>query len=157
MKKILLLIALCLASLSVMAQGPKKPPTPEQCREFKEFKMKFLAQEMELKEDQRERFVELYDKMDAEKRQAFSKVHQMEKKMRGGKDLTDADYEQFQELMDEARAKDLAIDKKYDAEFLKFLSRKQLFKMKDAEGKFRDKMRKMKGHDKGKKGKKGGK
>ena len=155
MKKLLLLITLCLSAVAIYAHGPKKPPTPEQCREFREFKLKFLAQEMELKEDQRERFIEIYDKMEAEKRQVFSKVRQMEKKMRSDKDISDDEYDRFQAAMTEARERELAIDRKYDSEFLKILSRKQLFKMKEAEGKFREKMREMRGPGKGKRGAKG--
>ncbi|MBD5226545.1 MAG: hypothetical protein HDR95_02085 [Bacteroides sp.] len=151
MKKILLIIALCIASLSMFAQGPGKPPSPEKSREFMEFKIKYLAQEMELKADQRERFTELYEKMWGEKRQLFSKAHQMEKKLRSGKDVTDEDYDRYQDLIDETRAKDLEIDKRYDAEFLKFISKKQLFKMKDAERKFMDRMREMRVPGKGKK------
>lgn len=151
MKRFLLLLVVCLCSWALSAKADNMCNSPEKQREFKEFKMKYLAQEMELKESQREKFFELYDKMNEEKRAAFAKVHKMEKKMRAEKDLTDADYEQFQALMNEARAKDLEIDKKYDAEFLKVISTKQLYKFKSAEFKFRDKMREMRDSKKSKK------
>lgn len=145
MKKILLIIVLVVGSLSGMAQGPKKPPTPEQEREFREFKMKYLAQEMELKEDQSERFFELYEKMWNEKKQVRKRIPELEKKIREGKDVTDEDYDRFQDAINESRSKEIEIDKRYDAEFSKFLTKKQLYKFKDAECRFRDKMREMRG------------
>lgn len=151
MKKLILTIICCLCTFGASLMAQDKCDNSEKYREFKEFKMKFLAQEMELKESQQERFFELYDKMICEKKAAFSKVHQLEKKLRSGKELTNAEYEQYQTLMDEARAKDLEIDKRYNAEFLKVISSKQLYKMKQAEGKFKDKIREMCGSKKSKK------
>ena len=148
MKKFLLFILIFICSLGTSMIAQDRCNNPGKQREFKEFKMKFLAQELDLKESQQERFFELYDKMMSEKKAAFAKVHAMEKKMREGKDITDADYDRFQALMDEARAKDLEIDRRYDSEFLKVISKKQLFKMKEAEGKFRSKMHEMRGSKK---------
>lgn len=144
MKKYLLLIVLCICSMAAMGQGKKcHKPTPAQEREFREFKMKYLAQEIELREDQRERFFELYDKMMAEKRQIMCKVPEMERQLKERNNVSDEEYDKFQEVLNESRTKDLEIDKKYDAEFSKFLSKKQLFKFKQAEAHFRDKMREM--------------
>lgn len=144
MKKLILFLTLTLVTLGAMA-GPTPPqrPNSEQVRELKEFKMKYLAQEMELKEEQKERFASLYDKMMTEKRRLFSKVHEMERKIRANKNASDEDYAQLSTAMNEARAKELEIDRRYDAEFAKFLTKKQMYQFKEAEGKFRDKMREM--------------
>ena len=45
--------------------------------------------------------------------------------------------------MTEAKEKDAEIEKKYDAIFSEFLTSKQVYKMKDAEEKFRNKMHEM--------------
>ncbi len=150
-------MCLSIASMTAFAEPQNKshkPPTPEQEREFREFKLKYLAQEMELKDDQKDRFFELYDKMMKEKRQSFEKVHPLEKKVRSGKNVSDEDYDRLSEAMNEARRNDVAIDSKYEAEFAKFLSKKQIYKFREAEGRFRDKMKELRGpgrHHKNKK------
>ena len=47
-------------------------------------------------------------------------------------------------LQTAAKEKDADIDRAYDAKFATFLSQRQIFKMKEAEDKFRAKMNEMK-------------
>lgn len=143
------MMVLLLGSSALMAQ--KKGADKEAMRrEVQEFKLKFLAQEMELKEDQQKKFFELYNQMDAEKVKVFKETRALEKKLNAAANASDAEYEAVSKAITEAKEKDAAIDKKYDEKFATFLTSKQIFKMKSAEEKFRAKMREMH-HKKGRK------
>ena len=115
--------------------------------------MKFLAQEMDLKDNQIEQFKELYSKMSSEKRKAFATAMKLERKLKADKEAHEADYEAAAKAMDEAKIKDHEIDKRYDDQFAKFLTAKQRFKMKSAEEAFRRKMEQMHREKRGKGGK----
>lgn len=140
---LLLLIIAFFCTLAVTAQRPDKKSREDMRKEIAEFKMKFLAQEIELKDNQKEQFAELYSKMSQEKRQAFANVMKLERKVRNSKEASEADYAAAAKAMDEARDKDHEIDKKYDEKFATFLSAKQRFKLKKAEDEFRKKMEQM--------------
>lgn len=151
MKKILLIFALILtAVIPAMAQGPgqgngHKGKKGDMAKEINEFKLKFLAQEMELKEDQQKRFFELYDQMSKEKWEIFKEMRDKERKVKNDPNATDEDYKSLSDAIADFKAKDAQIDKKYDDQFATFLTQKQIFKMKDAEEKFRQKMHEMRG------------
>ena len=117
-------------------------------KEITEFKMKFLAQEMDLKEDQQKRFFDLYSQMSDEKARLFRETRQLEKKL--DSNASEAEYEAVSKAITAAKEKEADIDRRYDAKFSEFLSSKQIFKMKSAEEKFRQKMHEMR-HKKKKK------
>lgn len=143
MKKFLLLLSLSLfASLAVMAQ-PKPGSHPGFWKDVQEFKLKFLAQEMDLKNDQKEKFIELYNKMSEEKMKNFSEIRSLEKKLKSNKHATEEEYAKVSDAITKAKIKDGEIEKRYDEQFSTFLSQKQIFKMKSAEDKFREKMSQM--------------
>lgn len=125
------------AICSMQAQCPDKPD-PKMLREIQEYKMKFLAQEMEIKPDQKEKFVELYQKMSSERHSNFEKMRKLEASL--NENTSDADYKAATDAMADLRIKDAALEKKYDAEFAKFLTHKQIYQMKRGEEKFRRKM-----------------
>lgn len=155
MKRITFIFALlCAFVLSAEAQ----PATPvgkkreAMRKEMREFKMKFLAQEMELKGDARDEFFDVYGEMDEERGRLFCQTRALERRVRDDKNASDADYAAASKALAEAKAKDAEIEKKYDAKFATFLTQKQIFKMKCSEEKFRQKLREMH-HKKGKKAK----
>ncbi len=148
-----LLILMLLCAIGVNAQQTEKKSRGEMRKEMAEFKMKFLAQEMELQDNQIEQFTEVYTKMNQEKRQAFASAMRLERKLRSDKDAAEADYAAAAKAMDEAKIKDHEIDRRYDDKFSKFLTAKQRFKMREAEEKFRRKMEQMHRERKGKGGK----
>ena len=113
-------------------------------KDMLEYKIKFLAQEMELKEDQTKQFAEVYAAMSKEKRQVFREVRKAERELKHKKNPTEADYEAVSRLQTAAKEKDADIDRAYDAKFATFLSQRQIFKMKEAEDKFRARMNEMK-------------
>ena len=111
-------------------------------KDMLEYKIKFLAQE--LKEDQTKQFAEVYAAMSKEKRQVFREVRKAERELKHKKNPTEADYEAVSRLQTAAKEKDADIDRAYDAKFATFLSQRQIFKMKEAEDKFRARMNEMK-------------
>lgn len=112
-------------------------------KELQEYKIKYLAQEMDLKPDQQTRFIEVYTRMSNEKQKIFRAAHDVERKVRSDNSASSADYQRANEAMSQAKIREGQIDKKYDAEFKKFLTDKQIYKMKEAEKKFREKLKQL--------------
>ena len=115
------------------------PLTPEKHKEFREYKMKYLAQEMGLKDDTRNKFFEVYNQLSDERHAIRSQMHTLHHKIKD-KTATEEDYSTMNRLRDQ----DNEIEKKYDAKFSTFLSGKEIFKMKEAENTFRKKLHEMK-------------
>ncbi|MCM1291046.1 MAG: hypothetical protein NC201_01595 [Prevotella sp.] len=143
MKKFALIIIaiICMAIPCFANQGEK--PKEEMRKELREFKMKYLAQEMDLRSDQQQKFFQTYSAMQDEKHKIFSEARSFERKVKKNPEATDADYTKASKLMADAKIKEGEIDKKYDAIFAKFLTSKQIYKMKEAEKTFRQKMQEM--------------
>lgn len=150
MKKLFLLFTLLVVAIApVFAQGKGQDKDHKAMRkEIMDFKIKFLAQEMELNEEQQKKFNTLYRQMSEEKGVVFHELHALKKKI--GKDANDAEYEAYTRAASEAKEKEAEIDRRYDAKFAEFLSAKQIYKMKAAEEKFRQKMHEMRGKKKDK-------
>lgn len=110
-------------------------------KEMMEFKLKFLADEMELNDAQRKKFNEVYTQMESERRVYFKKMKAAEKTIKSNKNASEADYERATKEIADARSQMTKIEEKYEAKFASFLSSKQLYKMKEAETKFSETMR----------------
>lgn len=153
MKKLLLIMIALIAGFGMMsAQNKSSNKTKEEMRqELKEFKMRFLAQEIDLKEDQKKSFFELYEQMMAERGKVFEQTRKLERKVKKDKNASEEDYAALSKAMTDAKQKDAEIEKAYDAKFATVLSGKQIFKLKAAEEKFRQKMHEMKHKKKQKK------
>lgn len=145
MKKIVYIVIITLLAgvLPGYAQDKPKKSRAEMHKEMVEFKTKYIAQEMELTDEQKEKFAPLYEQMDRERWQLFRETRALEKKLKNDKTATDADYEAAVKAMNQAREKGAEIDKNYNEKFKKFLSAKQLYKMKEAEDAFNQRMMKM--------------
>ena len=107
-----------------------------------EFKLKFLADEMDLNDSQRKQFNEVYSQMETERRAVFKKIKDAEKIIKGNKNASEADYDKATKDISAAKAQMAQIEKTYDEKFSKFLTKKQIFKMKEAEDKFKETVRK---------------
>lgn len=144
MKHILLLFVAVLLAFPVAAQQKgQKRNKAEMRREFREFKIKYIAQEIEVSPAQIKEFTELYSQMEEERHKVFSATRKLERSVKANKNATEKDYQALSEAMTEAKAKDAAISKRYDEEFSRLLTAKQVYKMKDAEESFRRKMQEM--------------
>ena len=143
MRKIyILLLALIFALPAFSQKSQSREKREDMRREMHEFKMKFIAQEIELQESQQKRFFEVYDRMWAERGKLLKATRGIEKRLREG-NPSEQEYTEACRAMTEAKEKDAEIEKKYDAIFSEFLTSKQVYKMKDAEEKFRNKMHEM--------------
>lgn len=153
MRKLLLILGILLMMVPVMGQTQNndQKSRKEMRREMREFKVKFLSQEMGLTPDQASKFSELYIKMEGERHKLIHQCKNLENKLKDSGNVSDEEYEEALKALQEARSKDLEIEKRYDGEFSKFLSAKQLYKLKSSEAEFRQRMFRM--HNKGKRNK----
>lgn len=139
----MMLVMLLVAMVPAYGQKHDKKSKEEMRKEIRDFKIKYLAQEMDLNEEQKEKFVPLYDKMSEERRELYKNARTLERKVRKTKNASESEYEAAAKAMTEAKDRDVELVKRYDAQFAKFLSAKQIFKMKEAEQEFDRRMRKM--------------
>lgn len=135
------LLFLLFAVLFAVPSFAQKKDKEEKKKEMLEFKIEFLAKEMELRDDQKKQFKEIYTQMESERRAIFKKIKQAEKSIKGNKNATEADYDRASKEIAAARNQMTQIENKYEAKFASFLSKKQIFKMKEAETKFMETMR----------------
>ncbi len=144
MKKIILLMIITICGLSTaFAQGHGGKNRRQMMKELTEFKMKYLAQEMDLDDEQKEKFSALFYEMSEKRLACMREAWKLERKVRKSENATEADYEAAAEAMNKAKAEDVSIEKEYDNQFSQFLTPKQIFKMKAAEKAFNEKMREM--------------
>ena len=136
-------LLLMLIAVILPAGAQQKGKKEDMRRELKEYKMKYIAQEMDLKEGQQKQFFELYEQMWDEKEKLHRDTKSLEKKLNDAENVADDEYRKVSTAITEAKEKEAEIDKKYDEKFSQFLSQKQIFKMKSAEEKFKIKMREM--------------
>lgn len=143
MKKLLLIFLALFCFTSVVKASDSDKPKEEMRKELREFKMKYLAQEMGLRNDQQQKFFQTYEAMQSEKHKVFSEARKYEKYVKKSPNATEAEYAKASKMMADAKIKEGEIDRKYDAIFSTFLSSKQIYKMKEAEVAFRKKMHEM--------------
>ncbi|MDE7109960.1 MAG: hypothetical protein K2O49_08365 [Muribaculaceae bacterium] len=149
------LFSLLLGVFSVSADGKKGKTREQVFKEIQEFKMNYLAKEMDLKEDQRQKFFDLYEEMTRKRKECMKNARHLERRLKKLENPTEADYQAATEAMTKARAEDASIEKTYSEKFSTFLTQKQIFKMKEGEEAFRKKMEEMRRkHHKEKKEKK---
>ena len=89
--------------------------------------------------------------MSEEKFKVFTEVRRLESQLKNNPNATEAEYAAVSDAITKAKARDAEIEKKYDDQFSTFLTKKQIFKMKAAEDKFRRKMHEMNKHNRKKK------
>ena len=138
-KYLIILLAIIFA-LPSFAQTPSNQENKR--KEMMEFKLKFLGDEIQLNDSQRKQFDEVYTQMEMERRSIFKKIKAAEKLINENKNATEADYDRATKEISNAKSQMDQIEKKYAAKFSQFLSKKQIYKLKEAENKFNDTMRK---------------
>ncbi len=148
MKKYLLLLLISFLTIPFAGAQDKKDKA-KMMEELQQFKLDYLAKEMQLSEKEKSEFVPVYKEYDKERRQAGSEAWKFERELKKKNDASEADYKKLSELQQKARAKDNEIVKKYDAKFESILSAKQIYTMHQGEEKFFEKMKEMrkKHHD----------
>lgn len=109
-------------------------------KEMTQFKLDYLAKEIDLREDQKKQFYELYGQMEAERRAIFKKMKAAEKSISENKNAGESDYDKATKEINAAKSEMAVVEKQYDDKFSTFLSKKQMYKLKEAEAKFTQKM-----------------
>ncbi|MDE6787411.1 MAG: hypothetical protein K2J46_10290 [Muribaculaceae bacterium] len=150
MKKHLLLFLITFLTLPC-AMAQDKKDRAKMMEELQQFKLDYLAKEMQLSEKEKAEFVPLYKEYDKERRQAGSEAWKFERELKKKNNASEADYKKLSELQQAARAKDNEIVKKYDSKFESTLSAKQIYTMHQAEEKFFEKMKEMRKKNHGEK------
>lgn len=145
--KILLLLAI-LSPLNILADKPEDGPKKnhertEWFRKLKEAKHNYLTKELDLTEAQQDDFFRLYDAKERERHAAERKVRTLEKEVkRKGDSATDEDYNRAIAAQYESNHEMARIESKYEQEFRKVLTKRQLFKLRRAEFGFQRKLMK---------------
>lgn len=143
-RKLLLILAFIVSGLScAIAQKHEGKKHDKMFEEIQEFKMKYLAQEMDLKDDQKEPFFKLYEEMSCKRFECMKPVWTLEKELKNKPSATEEEYQAAAEAKNKAKEKCAEIEKQYDGKFSEFLTKKQIFNMKSAEEEFHKKMQEM--------------
>lgn len=132
----------------IFAQDKDKAKMME---ELQQFKIDYLAKEMQLSEKEKAEFVPIYKEYDNERRQAGAEAWKFDMELKKKKEPSEADYKKLADLQQKARERDNEIVKKFDTKFESILSAKQIYIMHQGEVKFFEKMKEMrKKHNDGK-------
>lgn len=133
MKRIVSILILVLAIVSAAsAQGNRSRFS----NDMYQAKHEMIIQELGLTPTQQKQFMPLYEQMEREiyqvNRNARALANEVEKK----KNPTDRDYEAAASALSRTRVQEGEIEAKYFEKFSKILTKRQLFQLKQAEGKF---------------------
>lgn len=126
---------LCLLFFSniALAQGPSQKDRENWMKEMQQYKDEFIAKKLNLSDEQRAKFLPVYDKMDQEIRRTQRDVRRMCQRAEKGEKISDVEYEKCAEALYELKGRENKIEMKYFKEFKNILSSEQLFKLKQAE------------------------
>lgn len=145
MKKIILLIAVLISGISFsFAQDEEPGRRDKMFREVQEFKMKYLAQEMDLSDVQKKKFFELYEEMTKSRQECYKDAISLDRKLKSApEEAKEEEYEQVTEAFSKANSEWSVIENQYNEKFAEFLTPKQIYKMREAENNFRAKLDEM--------------
>ena len=140
---ITILIVLLMLPVSLVAQqrnDSKQPSRQERetwMKEMQQVKTDFIARQLCLSEEKKEKFVHIYSRMDNELRAANEQAMKLTRNLRRkGETVSDAEKEKAAMAQFELKSKEGAIEMKYYKEFRTLLSPDQMLKLKHAEREF---------------------
>lgn len=140
--RIILIITLALSSANLFAQDTKHPRKDQRTRsewfsEMSRYKAQFIASELKLSDERKQKFIDAYSRMENESANAARDVRKMEKEVRDkGDKATDLELEKAAEASYELKLKQAQIEQKYYGQFKSILTSRQLFNLGKAERKF---------------------
>ena len=137
-KKLLFLLLLFVTfGQTVEAQKPNERDRKTWMKEMQQFKNDYIVRKLGLNEEQKAKFLPLYNKMEAEVRKINDQTMRMEHDVKKkGTEATDLEYEKAAEAQFELKAKEAQIEMKYFKDFKNVLTPKQLLKLKRVERDF---------------------
>ncbi len=101
------------------------------------YKAQFIASELKLAEEQKQKFVAAYEKMENESAKTAREARKMEKEVREkGDNATDLELEKAAEALTELKLKQARTEQVYFQQFKSILTPRQLFNLSSAERKF---------------------
>lgn len=139
MKKLSILILLFIGTVCLSANAQNPDRNREQwLSEMRELKHDFLARQLRLSADQREKFFDIYDRMDEEMNRVQAEAKAAESRIydADASAVSDADYDEAINAQLALKEKESEIEKRSYEELKAVLSRKQLFELKKAERDF---------------------
>lgn len=148
MQKIVILLIAMVLTIPTYAQNKKKENKEEWKKELQDFKYKYLAQEVELSDEQMTNFFELYAKLESERKQELKDCKAITKAVKEEGEHSEVEYERAVEAVLNLPIITGQIEKKYYEQFKTFLSYKQLYLLKTAERKFNKKLMELQKKDK---------
>lgn len=104
-------------------------------QEMLDYKHDFIAEQTEMTQAQRDKFMPLYEAMEKEVFAAHRTAREQAKKVSSSK-ATEQDYATAARAMSQVKVKEGEIEGRYFEKFSKILSKKQMFQLKQAEMKF---------------------
>lgn len=104
-------------------------------QEMLDYKHDFIAEQTEMTQAQRDKFMPLYEAMEKEVFAAHRTAREQAKKVSSSK-ATEHDYATAARAMSQVKVKEGEIEGRYFEKFSKILSKKQMFQLKQAEMKF---------------------
>ena len=133
MKRIVTLLLFALAiTLASSAQNSRT----KFATDMYQAKHEMIIEELGLTPSQQKQFMPLYEQMEREVYQANRNARALANEVEKKKNPTDRDYEAAASALSNTRIQEGDIEAKYFEKFSKILTKKQLFQLKLAEGKF---------------------
>ncbi len=117
------------------AAGKSRSNRSQWTQEMLDYKHDFIAEQTEMTQAQREKFMPLYEAMEKEVFAAHRTAREQAKKVSSSK-ATEQDYATAARAMSQVKVKEGEIEGRYFEKFSKILSKKQMFQLKQAEMKF---------------------
>ncbi|MBD5312839.1 MAG: Spy/CpxP family protein refolding chaperone [Duncaniella sp.] len=141
MKRIALSLILVLSAIllpfSAQAQRPSGREREAWMKEMQQFKNDFITKKLALTDEQKAKFIPLYNSMDEEIRKTQAETEKLYRNTsKKDSKVTDLEYEKAAEALYELKGRENDIEMKYFKEFKQILTPKQLFQLKDAERDF---------------------
>jgi Spy/CpxP family protein refolding chaperone len=109
-------------------------------QEMLDYKHDFIAEQTEMTQAQREKFMPLYEAMEKEVFAVHRTAREQAKKISSTTKASDQDYANAARAMSQVKVKEGEIEGRYFDKFSKILSKKQMFQLKQAELKFSKQM-----------------
>lgn len=137
MKKYILVLIMLAAVLGVSAQSDRRGDRSQWMKEMTQVKNDYIARKLDLSDEQKAKFLPLYNAMDEEIRGIQDETRALEKQTRElGDKASDLQYEKAAEASYELKGRENAVEMKYFDQFKSILTPCQLFKLKDSERDF---------------------
>ncbi len=136
--RISILAAMVATILPAIAQQPGFTPADRQrwLGEMRTLKHDFIARELELDQDQKDRFFELYDSMEDDIASLNTETREAETRVASDSEATDLMIQNTARTVFEQKRAEGQIEMTYFDQFSQILTPRQLLQLKNAERKF---------------------